>query len=130
MSINELLEEFRLLGGTIDNIEIRKGEYGTGLFPIDNLKPVKLHLPQSLLIPANTLIIKDNNLIINDKSDISPNIKKFFANYQKKLSWGNGVFLNLLEDEINWCNLNDEIKNKITDIFKMHNEKKLWGCRR
>ena len=126
MAYKEIFNEFRLLGGTIENIEIRKGEYGNGLFPIKNNEPVKIHIPENLLIPASNISIRNNHLIINDNSNIPPRIKEFFAQYQKQLSWGNGVFLNLLENEINWCTLPEEIQNKIKQIFQIYEDNKIF----
>ena len=50
---NELLEEFRALGGTAENIRLGQGEFGRGLFPIEQGKPVAIHIPDNLLVPVS-----------------------------------------------------------------------------
>ena len=50
-----MLAEFRGLGGIADNICIRDGQFGRGLFPIDPSKPVDVYIPESLLIDVQHL---------------------------------------------------------------------------
>src|SRR6266480_2604064 len=56
-SWHELLDEFRALGGTADNIRLGDGQFGRGLFPVDGTKPVAIHIPDSLLVPVTDLVV-------------------------------------------------------------------------
>ena len=47
---NDMLNEFRALGGVAENIRIGHGPFGRGLFPIDPKKPVSISIPESLLV--------------------------------------------------------------------------------
>ena len=55
---NELLEEFRALGGTAENIRLGRGEFGRGLFPIEPGKPVAIHIPNNLLVPVGDWVFE------------------------------------------------------------------------
>ena len=39
---NEMLDEFRALGGVAENIRLGHGVFGRGLFPIDPAKPIRI----------------------------------------------------------------------------------------
>ena len=47
---DEMIAEFRALGGVADNIEQRRGSLGRGLFPIDPGKPIRIAVPKLSLI--------------------------------------------------------------------------------
>ena len=87
---DELLDEFRALGGRADNICLRNGAYGRGVFPVDPAKPIAIHVPESLLIDT------DNAQFENGKFRVGPNSKAgfretvFLENYENLLSWGAG----------------------------------------
>jgi len=42
---NEMLEEFRALGGVAENICLKEGQYGRGLFPREPSKPIQVQIP-------------------------------------------------------------------------------------
>ena len=39
---DDMLDEFRALGGTADNIQLGQGQFGRGLFPIDPGAPIAI----------------------------------------------------------------------------------------
>ena len=47
---DEMLDEFRSLGGIADNIRLGEGRFGRGLFPVDTSRPYRIHIPPSLLV--------------------------------------------------------------------------------
>ena len=47
---DDMLDEFRALGGTADNICLKEGPFGRGLFPRDPSKPIRIHIPENLLV--------------------------------------------------------------------------------
>ena len=54
---DELLDEFRALGGTADNIRLGHGEFGRGLFPVDPAKPVVIDIPDNLLVATADMVL-------------------------------------------------------------------------
>ena len=56
MSAVELLSQYRALGGVADNVQLRQGPHGWGLFVVDPGQPVRVFTPAHLLI-ANVLVV-------------------------------------------------------------------------
>ena len=92
MDFLELLEEFRALGGTANNIEVRKGIHGYGIYPINPEKAINIVTPAHLLISPKLLDLDRNNQIrVKAKTDLSPKIIDFIEQYQHFWGWGNGA---------------------------------------
>ena len=90
MQFTEILEEFRALGGIAENIELRNGIYGRGIFPIHPNKPIKIFTPTHLLVSPNWLKLdRDNHIIINSKLGLDPAFIDFYENYQQFFGWSN-----------------------------------------
>ena len=86
----EMLAEFRALGGVADNICQRDGAYGRGIFPIDNAKQVLIRIPERLLFDTHCVELRDGALRIKPDASIGDREKAFFATYQDFFSWGGG----------------------------------------
>jgi len=54
----EMLEEFRALGGVAENIRLDDGPLGRGLFPIDAASPIRIFIPESLLLESKYITSK------------------------------------------------------------------------
>lgn len=87
-SWDEMIGEFRALGGTADNIVQRLGQYGYGLFPIDPDKPVDIHVPVNLLVPTKWVWVDGPDLVIHEEADFDARTRAFFTRYQRAFSWG------------------------------------------
>jgi hypothetical protein len=85
---DEMLEEFRSLGGIADNICIQEGQFGRGLFPRDTGKPVHVFIPESLLIDARHMQLKGGDIVIDPNAPAGAREKAFLENYQRDFSWG------------------------------------------
>lgn len=85
---DRMLDEFRQLGGTADNVVQRAGPLGNGLFPLDPERPVRVHVPGHLLVDVEHVVLEGDDLVIGEKSGISTEVAAFFARYQKHFSWG------------------------------------------
>lgn len=83
-----MLQVFRGMGGTADNIDQRNGPRGRGIFPIDPAKPIRLHVPQNLLIPVSDVEFVDDRMKIKDSANVAGAVRGFFENYQDAFSWG------------------------------------------
>jgi hypothetical protein len=86
----ELIAEFRELGGTAENICLREGPYGRGLFPIDTAKPVTIRVPETLLAQSDWAQFHGGAFRLTQEAEIGLRERAFLEDYQNKLSWGAG----------------------------------------
>ncbi len=86
---DELIDEFRALGGTADNIRLGEGEFGRGLFPIDPVKPVAVHVPENLLVPVDYMLC-GNGVRVGPKATVSERERAWLDRYQEQFAWGGG----------------------------------------
>jgi hypothetical protein len=84
----EMLDEFRALGGTADNIRLDYGPFGRGLFPVDRSKPVFISIPENLLVPVDHVIVVDGQFRVSAKSAVSDRGRAFLERYQQDFAWG------------------------------------------
>jgi len=84
----EMIDAFRALGGTADNVVQGEGTRGRGIFPIDRSKPIRLHVPENLLIPEKDTEFVDGRLKITDSVKYGKDEQEFFEQYQNTFSWG------------------------------------------
>ena len=85
---DELLNEFRSFGGRAENVVQREGPSGLGLFPINPTEPVELMVPNSLLIPADNVVLINGEVTIQDDSAFPNGYSDWFRRYQATYSWG------------------------------------------
>jgi hypothetical protein len=98
MQFTEILDKFRALGGVAENIELRNGRYGRGLFPINPNKPIKIKIPSNLLASPTWLILDSNNHIrIKLNLGLDPAWVDFYESYQQFFGWDNVVINELSE---------------------------------
>ena len=77
-----ILARFRKLGGIADNIILSEGIYGRGLFPINNKLPVRLFVPNDLLLPNDWLELSENHEIkLSENYYWSDEKKAFYLDY-------------------------------------------------
>ena len=86
----DMLEEFRALGGTADNICLRNGIYGRGVFPVDPAKPIAIHVPESLLIDTADARFEDGRFRVGPESKANARERAFLETYENDFSWGAG----------------------------------------
>jgi hypothetical protein len=90
MKFIEILEKFRALGGVAENIELRNGKYGRGIFPINSNQPIKIIVPTQLLASPSWLILdRDNHIRVNPKLGLDPAWIDFYESYQQFFGWSN-----------------------------------------
>ena len=85
---DELLDEFRALGGTAENVRLGQGALGRGLFPIDPAKPVTVHVPENLLIDTKDVAFDGGKFRIRSGAHMGERERSWIENYQAELSWG------------------------------------------
>jgi hypothetical protein len=87
---NDMLAEFRALGGVADNICLREGPYGRSVFPLDPAKPVLLHAPDNLLLDVADVMFVSGAFRVGPNSQMGTREKAFIENYENTCSWGGG----------------------------------------
>jgi len=83
MTWEELLAEFRELGGIADNVALRQGALGRGIFPIDPEKPVRLRTPPNLLVASADTEVQQGRLVVRQSATLGGRERIFFERYQQ-----------------------------------------------
>lgn len=89
MSVFEdMLDEFRALGGTAGNIRLGQGAFGRGLFPADPSRPVAIRVPENLLIDAKDATFEGGRFRVASRAQAGARERAFLEAYQDRFSWG------------------------------------------
>lgn len=89
-SWESMLDEFRKLGGTADNFVQREGTRGRGVFPADVTRPIRLRVPENLLVPIEEIEFVDDELRIRKSAAVESAERTFIEKYECEFSWGRG----------------------------------------
>jgi hypothetical protein len=116
MNWDDLLTEFRELGGVADNVAIRQGSLGRGVFPIDPKKPIRLRTPPNLLIPSADTELRAGRLVVKESARLGERERIFFDRYQQNFSWGAGAFDELWQTQLEWRELPKKAQEKLKEI--------------
>ncbi len=85
-----LLLEFRKNGGIAENICLKEGVLGRGIFPLNPSLKSKIHVPPKLLIKKEDIILERNKLRIKKDKGYCQEVREFFNFYQDNFSWEGG----------------------------------------
>jgi hypothetical protein len=90
---DDMIAEFRALGGTADNIRLGMGAIGRGIFPIDPALPIKIDVPENLLVPVADLEFDGaGDIRLKSDSKIGAREKAFFEAFERDFSFGDGGY--------------------------------------
>lgn len=93
MTASELLTTFRSLGGIAENVSIRPGRHGHGLFVNDPSQPVRVVTPMQLLIaPAMLMTTREGQVKVKSTSGLRADVVAFHQHYQRAFGWGAGGY--------------------------------------
>lgn len=105
------LQHFRALGGVVDNIELREGVYGRGLFSKDPNQPVKMSLPKQLLVPTEWLQIDaQGNLILSDACNWDNEAKAFYLDYHRDYGLAGSLMQEMMQQQFQFFDLPESVK--------------------
>lgn len=95
MQAADLLQWFRDLGGVADNVQLRQGPHGWGLFVVDPDQPVRVFTPTHLLIaPQDLCLSRDGQVRVRPQATLAPEFRSalvsFHEDYQREVGWGVG----------------------------------------
>jgi len=113
-----MLDEFRTLGGTAENIRLGHGARGRGLFPIDPSQPVTLQVPPNLLMDVDDVVFENGALKLASDAEAGTRERRFFEDYQADFAWGGGgrgEVETLLEEALA---LPEELRRELCDRFR------------
>lgn len=85
-SSEEMLDAFRALGGTAENIAVEDGE----LSARDPVRPVRLRIPENLLFALESFGLTDGSLFLKDTEGVSAAAQDFFGSYER--AFGRAIF--------------------------------------
>lgn len=122
----ETLASFCALGGVADNVDLREGRYGRGLFPKDTDKPVKILVPNKLLADTEWLQFDTKgNLRLSDKCGWTDEIKSFYLNYMHVYGLNESLIQQIMRQQSEYAKLPETLKSMMTafgfsaDLFKI-----------
>ena len=75
---DEMLEEFRALGGTVENVRLGQGALGRGLFVIDPGRPFLVRIPESLLVNVSDIVFENGVLKVAAGANVGARERKFY----------------------------------------------------
>ena len=87
---DDLLDEFRALGGTAENIRLGQGEFGRGIFPVDPSKPIAIRIPDNLLVASKDMVFVKGVLRVGPASPVNDRERAWLDRYQEEFAWGGG----------------------------------------
>jgi len=87
---DDMLAEFRALGGVADNVCRRAGPLGLGIFPQDSAHPIRIAVPPNLLVLRQALAVRDGALKVAATSSLGAREARFIEDYYAAFSWGGG----------------------------------------
>jgi hypothetical protein len=114
-----LLAEFRALGGIAENVTLRQGSRGRGVFAVDPAKPVRLFAPLNLLVRCEDTEVRNGSLVVKASSSLGARERTFFDCYQQNFSWGAGVFDDLWQTQLAWNQLPQNIRDSLLAMWPM-----------
>jgi hypothetical protein len=85
---NDMLSEFRALGGVAENIRIGRGPFGRGLFPVDPKRPVAISIPDTLLVSLEDVYFEGDVFRVNSRSPVGARGRAFIEQYERDFAWG------------------------------------------
>ena len=72
-----LLELYAGLGGVAENICLKEGDLGRGIFPLDPLYASRIMTPRNLLVDRRCIYVSHGEIYIKDQGSLSSREKKF-----------------------------------------------------
>jgi hypothetical protein len=111
---DQMLDDFRALGGVADNICRRETPVGLGIFPIDAARPVHIQTPPNLLVPGSDIIFEKGVLRVRKDAQLGERERDFFERYQATFSWGASGRKNALD----FVNAMDALPPAALDVLK------------
>ena len=85
-----IVKSFKQLGGVANNIELREGQFGRGVFKSNPECISKIMTPENILVKRNNIVLNKGKIVIKSDPAMSRESKEFAEYYYNIFSWGNG----------------------------------------
>lgn len=115
--LSRLVDQFRTLGGKAENIDIRLGKRGRGVFRHNPTKEGSIFIPKDLLIDISRVSIKNGRAHINSEG-IERRYATFFQDYINQIIECSNYSAQFVEQEKEIENMPDDLKQ----YFMQENE--------
>jgi len=121
MHEDNIFDLLKIHGGLADNVKIKRGKYGRGIFTLNSSKKSELFLPKELLVDSSKITLDDNyNLNIeytySDNKLAKNFLKVYFENYGFNINIKNDI--DIFYKKIS--NLSTELKNYLNFFFNKY----------
>lgn len=111
----DTLVRFRALGGVADNVDLREGDNGRGLFSKNSKQPVKLFVPNNLLVSTEYLQLDaQDKLILSADCDLNDAHKAFYLNYLNDYGLNESMMQAMLQQQVQLFKLPDSLKSMMS----------------
>lgn len=117
----ELLEQFRALGGRAENVRRDAGPRGYGIFPVDPGRWVKLHASENLLIPTEEVEVREGALVVRETAATGTAERAFFRDVHERFGWSAGTFEELWAAQSQWSRLPEEVNRALRSTASLDN---------
>ena len=121
MHEDNIFDLLKIHGGLADNVKIKRGKYGRGIFTQNPSRKSELFLPKELLVDTSKIILDDNyNLNIQityiDNKSAENFLKKYFEDYGFNIKTKNDI--DIFYKKIS--NLSTVLKNYLNFFFNKY----------
>ena len=85
-----IIRSFRQLGGIAENVELREGQFGRGVFTSNSERKSTIMTPKNVLIKRKNAELNEGKITIKPDPSTSKEAREFAEYYYNQLSWGKG----------------------------------------
>jgi len=115
---DELIAEFRALGGTASNVRLGEGRIGLGLFAVNPRLPVCIRVPENLLVDTRDVVLENGVLKLAPEARIGARERRFFESYQADFGWGRNGRADIERIVEQAHALPDELRETLTNVYR------------
>ena len=115
-SWQKILIDFEALGGTAENIKLKNGEHGRGVFPVNSKRSSKIEVPEELLINSKHLFIDSKSIKLKPNAPYSIQTRRFIDNYLKYIAFETNTWDEISEFEDGLKKLPSEVLETLKNV--------------
>tara|TARA_Y100001968_G_C19405582_1_gene743448 strand:- start:691 stop:1698 length:1008 start_codon:yes stop_codon:yes gene_type:complete len=99
LSFDQVVNWLINLGGLANNICQKETFSGQGIFPVNELQPSIIYIPEKLQIQVKDLYFQDGKIFINQRERYQENYALFFESYLNDFELKSQAFIQIIEFE-------------------------------
>ena len=114
----KILKLLKKNSGFAKNINISYGQYGRGIFVINNKEKAQIFLPRTLLLDSSKINLTDNySLELENDDQITKNTREFYSYYFKNYGFNKNTVLEIDNFYNGICSLSSSLKKHLLFYF-------------